>query len=124
HAAPTVAGQHRHVVHVDQRPALEGGKPLDAVHQPHRRIAVEGQHAEGLRPGGQLAHQVLTGVGRQGLGATGRVACVGIQQHDDGGGIRPVGIVGQPHRKRSSHQPALAASTRRSAQALAVAASR
>jgi hypothetical protein len=67
-------------MHVDQRAAGKGRETLDAVDQPDRRVAVEGQHAEGLRQIGQASHQVVAGVGVQGMAATGRITCVGVEQ--------------------------------------------
>ncbi len=57
HALAAMAGQHDHVVHVDQRPAGEGREAFDAVDQADGLRAVVGQHAEGLRPRRQRRRQ-------------------------------------------------------------------
>jgi MFS family permease len=78
-----MAGKDHDVVHIDQRSARKGGKALDAIDQADRLLAIKRQHAESLRSQGEFARQVAPGMFGQRMAATGRVACVGVQQVND-----------------------------------------
>jgi hypothetical protein len=94
-AAPAVGGQDHHIVHIDQRAASEGGKPLEAVHQTDCVIPIKGQHTESLGAARQFGHQMGAGVVAEGLAPAHRIAGVGIEQLHQQltvAGIAPVGL--------------------------------
>ncbi len=55
---------HRHIVHIDQRPAGEGREPLEAIDQPGRLATDKGQHTESVGTPGKLCRKLLQYIGR------------------------------------------------------------
>ncbi|MNE83407.1 hypothetical protein D3C80_1802200 [compost metagenome] len=85
---------HRHVMNVHQRPAGKGREPFQAVHQPRRLAIDKGQHAEGMRPPGQLLRQLRQQVRVKRLAAAHGVPGILVQHQADGFRVHRVAVAG------------------------------
>ncbi|MNY04727.1 hypothetical protein D3C86_1374220 [compost metagenome] len=89
---------HRHIVHIDQRPAGKGREPLEAIDQPGRLATDKGQHAESVGAPGELCRELRQYIGWQRLAASHRVLGVVVQHQTNSLGMHRIGVTGLKHK--------------------------
>ena len=82
---------------IDQFPALEGGKTLQAIGYPGRLAVRIGQQREGVGQRSQGCRQIFPHMGSQRRPAAHGVLRVAIEQVDNIAGVARIAIIGANH---------------------------